>query len=320
MGFKPSRGLLSSERLIHASKRLDTVGVLTRTVPDASLLLLGLIQQSDHLPSPTKQKLVQDLSSACSSNHLHGIRIGIPSSLSELQSLPACKTEAFERSLALLQGAGATIIRNVSIPGARSWEALPQEAKDVILYTDMKVAINTYLSSLATNPHNVRNLEDLIAFTKAHPAEQYPQRNVEGLERAQGSDADGLLYKTMLARDEYYTGEGGIEAALCRKCCDVMILPSLSVTMQTFAAKAGSPVMSIPMGVFPGDTPVEKDARNGLINVAPGIPFSAYIFGRAAKDEDVLKVGHVLEQLTKVREKLVSYVDAKIEIVDATGS
>ena len=79
--------------------------------------------------------------------------------------------------------------------------------------------------------------------------------------------------------------------------------------MQSFAAKAGSPVMSVSMGVFPRDTPVEEDARNGLVNVAPGIPFSAYIFGRATKDEDVVRVGRVLERLTNVRETLVPYVD-----------
>ena len=310
IGFKPTRGLLSSEGLIHASKRLDTIGILTRTVSDASLFLVGLVQQGDHLSSPMKQKLVHDLGSTCSSTYLYGVRIGIPSGLSDLQNLPSCKKEAFERTITRLESAGATIIRDFPIPGARSWEALPHEARDVILATDMKVVINTYLSSLVTNPNNIKNLQDLIAFTKAHPAEQYPQRNVQGLERAEASDPDGLLYNTMLAKDRYYTGEGGIEAALCRKCCDVMILPTLSVTMQTFAAKAASPVMSVPMGAFPEDTPVEKDSKNGLVNVAPGIPFSAYIFGRAAKDEDVLKVGHVLEQVTKVRKTLVPYVDA----------
>jgi len=311
VGFKPTRNLLSSEGLIHASKRLDTVGVLTRTVSDAALLLIGLVQHSDHLPAQTKQKIVQDLSTANSIPQLHGIRIGIPSSLSDMQNLPACKKTAFERTLKLLESAGATIVRNITVTGAKGWEALPQEAKDIVLNTDMRISINDYLASLATNPHNVRNLEDIIAFTKGHPAEQYPQRNVEGLERAQASDPIDLLYKNMLAKDEYYTGEGGFDAALCRKCCDVMLVPTLSVTMQSFAAKAGSPVMSVRMGVFPRDTPVERDARNGLVNVAPGIPFSAYIFGRATKDEDVVRVGHVLERFTNVRETLVPYIDVE---------
>jgi amidase len=186
--------------------------------------------------------------------------------------------------------------------GAGSWESLPSDAKSIILHTNMKMAMNEYLSSLTTNPHNINDLEDLIAFRKVHPLEEYPHRNVAGLEAAQATNINDLLFKKMLDMDEYLTGEGGIDAALSRHRCDVMICPILSVTMQMFAAKAGSPVLSVPMGVYPLGTCVEKDGKNGMVNVAPGIPFSAYVFGRAAKDEDVLKVGYMLERLARVGE------------------
>jgi amidase len=186
--------------------------------------------------------------------------------------------EAFSKISTLLESAGATIVRNISVTGARSFESLPDEAKTIILHTDMKIAINSYLFSLVINPHNIDDVHDLIEFTKTCLAEEFPLRNVEGLERANATDLFSLLYKKMLDMDEYFTGEGGIEAAPSRNRCDVMLLPTVSVTMQTFAAKAGIPAMSIPMGVYPLGTPVEKYSRNGLINVAPGIPFSAYVF------------------------------------------
>lgn len=44
------------------------------------------------------------------------------------------------------------------------------------------------------------------------------------------------------------------------------------LTLQIFAAMAGSPVLSVPVGVYPADTAVVKDSRNGLVEVAPGIP------------------------------------------------
>jgi hypothetical protein len=44
IGFKLTRGLLSSEEIIHAFKRLDTVGVLTHTVSNDMLLTLGIVQ------------------------------------------------------------------------------------------------------------------------------------------------------------------------------------------------------------------------------------------------------------------------------------
>jgi amidase len=48
--------------------------------------------------------------------------------------------------------------------------------------------------------------------------------------------------------------------------------------------------------------------------------FSVYIFGRATKDEDVLKVGYVLEQMTRVREKLEPYMAPRTEIADVVAS
>jgi hypothetical protein len=38
------------------------------------------------------------------------------------------------------------------------------------------------------------------------------------------------------------------------------------------------------------------------------------VFGTAVKDEDVLKVGYVFEQLTRVGEGLVPYLEARTEI------
>ncbi|KAH4799537.1 hypothetical protein HBH61_226710 [Parastagonospora nodorum] len=180
------------------------------------------------------------------------------------------------------------------MPGAAEFEALTPAQKSIILDIDMKTSINTYLSSLVTNPQNIHNLYDLIAFTKACPEEEFPARNVEVLERA----------------------ERGIPGALDRRRCNVLLLPTLSVTMQTFAAKAGSPVLSLPIGVYAEDTLVERDDRNGLVDVAPGILFSAYIFRRATKDEDVLRVGDVLEKALRVRKMLRLYIEAKSEIRD----
>lgn len=44
--------------------------------------------------------------------------------------------------------------------------------------------------------------------------------------------------------------------------------------------------------------------------------FSAYVFGKADKDEDMLRVGYVMEQRTLVREQLQPYLMPTTEIVD----
>lgn len=50
-----------------------------------------------------------------------------------------------------------------------------------------------------------------------------------------------------------------------------------------------------------------------------GKRFSAYLFGRVAKDDVVLQVGYVLEELTKVRERLRPYLEPSIEIERVPG-
>jgi amidase len=244
------------------------------------LVLIDLIYQSEHLAQLDKISAMQGIAATCLKKNLSGVRIGVPSNLSDLKTLHKDKLEAFQRALDTLQFAGATIVHDVIISGVEEYEALSTSEKQIILDTDMKMAVNLYLSSLTTNPHNIHTLQDLIDFRKSCPEEEYPRRNVEGLERAQATDPEDELYKKMLAKDEYFTGEGGIEGALTRHRCDVLLVPTLSVTLQTFAAKAGSPVMSVPMGLFAKDTEVEVDAKNGLVDIAPGIPYVDVDSGR----------------------------------------
>lgn len=47
--------------------------------------------------------------------------------------------------------------------------------------------------------------------------------------------------------------------------------------------------------------------------------FSAFIFGRPAKDEVTLKLGYVVEQLTRVQERLVPYTEGEVEVTNTGG-
>jgi amidase len=215
---------------------------------------------------------MKDIAPSCTNLDLTNMHIGIPWRLKDLETLHLDKRESFRCVLATLKQAGATLIHDVQITGAEEYEVLPASHKQILLDTDMKHAIDSYLSSLTTNPQNIHDIGELIAFTKACPEEDFPQRNVAGFERAQATSSNERLYCDMMVRDTYFTGPGGIEAALDRHRCDILLIPTLSVTMQTFAAKAGSPVMSVPMGSYARGTVVEEDTKNGLVDIAPGIP------------------------------------------------
>lgn len=107
-------------------------------------------------------------------------------------------------------------------------------------------------------------------MTKNCPEENHPEHNVAALERAQATDSERGLYKTMLEKDGYFAG--CMATVLDRYNCDILLLPTLSSNMQVLAAKARSPALSVPMGIYPKKTQVENDPKNGLITTALGIP------------------------------------------------
>jgi amidase len=267
VGYKPTRNLISNDGLIHASKTLDTVGLLTRCVDDARLMLREIIQHSTHHTTKSKQKLLHQINPACSPPNLKDLRIGIPSSLH-----PAKRT-AFTTALGALESVSATLVHDITIPGYSVYTALSPLQKNIILDTDMKTAIEAYLSSLTTNPNKIHTLADLIEFTQNCPSEEYPQRNTAVLERALLTCPDDPAYLDMLALDSTFShGENSIASALDTYECDVMIVPNLDPVLQTLAAKAGSPVLSIPIGIYPDTTEVVVDKGNGMVDIAPGVP------------------------------------------------
>jgi amidase len=265
--------LVPSNGLIFASARLDTVGLLTRTVTDAVQILQEIIRHSTSNSLHRERNILgQNLKHATSNTYLSGLRIGIPFNIEDLKAIHPAKHRAFEKALYLLEAVGADIVQGIDVLGAEEYANLPSSHRHILLDTDMKQAINSHLANLSTNPQNIKDLQRLIAFTKAHPQEEFPQRNVAVLERALATDPYDELYKEMLAKDEWFKGDGGIQGTLNRHKVSVLLIPALSPTLNAFAAKAGSPCLSIPMGKYLSGEKVERDEGNGLVTVAPGIP------------------------------------------------
>jgi amidase len=129
-----------------------------------------------------------------------------------------------------------------------------------------------YLLALSTNPRNLKSLDDIIEWTEKDTAEEYPKRDVARMERAAAIDIESDECKQVMARDEYFAGEGVVIGALHRHSLDALVTISPVDTVITFAAKAGSPVITVPVGVYPPDTKVKTDKDTGLVEIAPNIP------------------------------------------------
>jgi amidase len=203
VGYKPTRGVIGSEGIIHASQRLDTVGLLTRSVQDAVLILSEIIRHSNHHTPQTRLGITQDISLALPTSNLDsiGLRIGIPWSLSALQLLPSPKLQSFRLVLATFKSVGAMPVHGIHIAGAKELESSSSVERSIILDTDMKLVPDEYMSSLVTNPQNIHTIADFIAFTQSHSLEEHPARNTEAFERAALTSSTRPLYFHMLEKD-----------------------------------------------------------------------------------------------------------------------
>jgi amidase len=128
---------------------------------------------------------------------------------------------------------------------------------------------------LETNPNEIHSAEDIINFTKAFPAEDYPERDIGKFlwTQAEGTDVDSDKQKSMVEQELYFGGEGGILGAMQKYKLDVLVVSSTLVIANDLAAKMGFPLIAVPWGFWPEGTPIEVESRKGgLVKVAPGIP------------------------------------------------
>lgn len=116
VGLKPSYGRVSRHGMIAFASSLDQAGPLTRDVRDAALLL-QVLAGADPLDATCVDAPVPDYLAACERGAA-GLRIGVHRAALEQDGLDPEVGAAFERALAVLQAAGATLV-DVDLPHAR---------------------------------------------------------------------------------------------------------------------------------------------------------------------------------------------------------
>ena len=94
-------------------------------------------------------------------------------------------------------------------------------------------------------------------------------------------------------------GVQGILGALERHDLDALVMPTFAAFQ--LAAIAGLPIVTVPLGFYPANTPLGMNPKGTLINVAPGIPFGLAFVGRKWSEEKMISLAHAFEQRSKVR-------------------
>jgi amidase len=119
----------------------------------------------------------------------------------------------------------------------------------------------------------VTNLEEVRQFTQTNPLEEYPDRNTAIWDSAldvQGFNNTDVRAWEAYQKNVFFGGEGGLVGAIERNGLDAVVLPTAYASM--WAAINGAPLVTVPLGFFPPDTPVQGSPR-GLVSTGPNIPF-----------------------------------------------
>jgi amidase len=219
---------------------------------------------------------IPDFTKFCKSgsDSLKGITIGVPRNTWDGTS-PAPIEESFDAALKMLSSAGAKIVDPADFPDVEGFKKLNNEVKGVVRSSEFKRDIVSYIQTLDSNPNNIHTVEDLIEFTKTDPREEFPDRDVGKFQwtQAEGVDVESEKYKKMVEQEKYFGGPGGILGAMERYDLDVIAFPLDQDVSNDLAAKMGFPAISVPLGFWPEDTPLQlTKTKPELVKVAPGIP------------------------------------------------
>lgn len=291
VGIKPTVGLVSRAGIIPISATQDTAGPIARDVRDAAIVL-SAIAGSDPRDPATRDadRHATDYTKFLDPDALRGKRIGV---VRELAGNNPEVDRLLDRAISVLQAHGATVIDHVEIPHLDDYG----KAEMTVLLYEFKHGINAYLAT--RTGLEVHSLADLIAFDKAHAAEEMPWFGQELFERAQ---AKGPLtdkaYQDALAKLKKLAGPEGIDAAMDAAHLDALLAPAQDPawridlvdgdsggTASAYgpAAVAGYPSITVPAGFV------------------HGLPVGMLFFGRKWSEPTLIGIAYAYEQATHAR-------------------
>ena len=290
VGIKPTVGLVSRAGIVPISSTQDTAGPIARDVRDAAIVL-SAIAGSDPRDPATRDAdgHATDYTKFLDQNALKGKRIGV---VRELGGNDPGVDELLEHTIEVLQAHGATVIDHVKIPHVNDYG----KAEGTVLRYQFKHGVNAYLAT--RTGLKVHSLADLIAFDKAHAAEEMPWFGQELFEQA---EAKGPLtdkaYRDALAKLQKLAGPEGIDAAMHAEHLDALLAPAQDPATRIDlvngdadmasaygpAAVAGYPSITVPAGFV------------------HGLPVGMLFFGRKWSEPTLIGMAYAFEQATHAR-------------------
>ena len=294
VGMKPTIGLVSRSGIIPIAHSQDTAGPMTRSVADLAVLLGAMLGADPRDPATRANKVAPttDYTRYLDANGLKGARIGVARARYTGYSPHA--DAALADAITAMKDRGAVIVDPADIATAGQFDDAEYE---VLLY-EFKADLESYLRGLPAGAR-ARTLDDLIAFNRAHAAQEMPYFGQEIFEQAaKKGPLASAGYRKALAKCRDLSRTKGLDATFAKHRLDALIAPTQGPpalidlvngdpggggSSTSPCAVAGYPAITVPMGY------------------AVGLPLGLTFMGLAWTEPKLVQYAYAFEQATKVR-------------------
>ncbi len=290
VGIKPTVGLISRSGVIPISYTQDTPGPMARTVRDAAVCLGVLVgvDSTDEKTLASRGRFCKDYTQFLKEDGLKGKRIGFyKGTLGINYKVDTLLYQAVN----LMKSKGATVVEIDKISDSN----LDKYSLEIMLY-EYKDGLNKYFKSLGPDAP-IKSIEELIAFNKSDSIElKYFNQNYLEMAQQKG-DLTSKTYQNALNEMIKGSRESGIDKVMNENALDAILAPTGSPAWKTdlingdayqfgtssFAAQAGYPNITVPMGYV------------------DGLPVGISFFGKAWSEPILIEIAYAYEIGTKYR-------------------
>jgi Asp-tRNA(Asn)/Glu-tRNA(Gln) amidotransferase A subunit family amidase len=290
VGIRSTMGLTSRAGVVPLFMSQDIAGPMARTVADAAAVMQVIAGEDpdDPATAAARGRAIPDYVAALDTNGLRGARIAVLRQAYESSSNDSEVVTLFERAVADLRRAGATVLDSIPMP---TLDSLRRSQRGGC--AQFKFDLNRFLAALGDDGPPLRSLDAIIRSNRYHPT---VQRRLEQEERA---DTPPEESPGCAAREAFRASlREAVVAAMDAARVDALVHPTWSNPPRLigdlntphgnnspfFSPSTGFPAMTVPMGYSRGTLPA-------------GMTF----FGRPWSEDILIRLAYSYEQATKHR-------------------
>lgn len=286
VGLKPTYGRCSRWGIVAFASSLDQAGPITHTVRDAAIMLKSMAS-FDKRDTTSVERDVPDYEAALTGD-IKGLRVGIPQEY-RVDNMPAEIEALWQQGIDWLKAAGAEIV-DVSLPHTKY--ALP--AYYIIAPAEASSNLARYDGVRYGARQNGVDIDDMYAQTRAAGfGDEVKRRVMIGTYALSAGYYDAYYVKALQVRR--LIAEDFTKAY---EKCDVLLTPTTPSAAFPVGKNVEDPLemylndvftVTVNLAGLPGiSVPAGQDAH--------GLPLGLQLIGKAFGEEDLLRVGDVLER------------------------